>query len=74
MRRKILFNKAQCNKCGNIIESTHVYDFKYCECKNFFVDGGRDYARRGWESDGPGYTELTEYADESSDEKDSPLD
>ena len=40
-------NIAKCAKCGDIIESMHVHDFVYCSCKAIFVDGGREYIRRG---------------------------
>lgn len=42
-------NKAQCKKCDDIIESTHRHDFRRCKCGAIFVDGGRDYLRRGGE-------------------------
>ena len=40
-------NKLKCKKCGDIIESKHRYDFKWCKCKTIFIDGGNDYFRRG---------------------------
>jgi len=43
----ILKNKLQCKLCQDIIESTHVHDFKWCKCGSVFVDGGTDYMRRG---------------------------
>ena len=45
----ILKNKAQCRKCDDIIESKHRHDFVRCKCGAIFVDGGRDYLRRGGE-------------------------
>ena len=39
-------NSAECLKCGDHIESTHVHDFRYCKCKAVAVDGGREYLRR----------------------------
>ena len=39
-------NKFMCNKCGDIIESTSVHDFKFCKCGTVAVDGGHDYLRR----------------------------
>ena len=39
-------NKIQCTHCNDIIESTHVHDFKYCSCKKVAVDGGKEYLRR----------------------------
>jgi len=43
----ILCNKAKCRKCGDIIESKHRHDFVNCKCGAIFVDGGKDYLRRG---------------------------
>lgn len=44
--KKILANKVQCKKCGDIIESKTRHDFKWCKCKSVAVDGGHDYLRR----------------------------
>ena len=51
--KKILSNKAQCLRCGDIIESKHRHDFVWCSCRDadgepsgIAVDGGRDYLRR----------------------------
>ena len=43
---KILVNKIKCKKCEDVIESTSLYDFKYCKCGAVAVDGGHDYLRR----------------------------
>ena len=43
---KIIINKIKCNKCGDIIESISVHDFKLCKCGAVAVDGGHDYLRR----------------------------
>ena len=57
--QKILINKIKCNKCGDIIESIHGHDFKYCQCGAVAVDGGKDYLRRvGYHED---WEELSEY-------------
>jgi hypothetical protein len=40
-------NKARCLKCGDVIESTHVHDCRYCTCGAIMVDGGHDYWRCG---------------------------
>jgi len=42
----ILKNAIQCKKCGDIIESTSVHDFKTCSCGACSVDGGHCYLRR----------------------------
>lgn len=57
------FNRIQCNRCLDVIESTHQYDFKWCKCKSVAVDGGLLYLRRiGNQED---YTELAEWFSES---------
>ena len=43
---KIITNKIRCKKCGDVIESTHRHDFKFCKCGVVAVDGGKDYLRR----------------------------
>jgi hypothetical protein len=40
-------NRAKCRKCGDEIESKSVHDFVSCSCGATFVDGGKDYLRRG---------------------------
>ena len=41
-----MINKIRCKKCGDIIESKSVHDFKFCKCKSVAVDGGHEYLRR----------------------------
>lgn len=43
----IIRNAARCTRCSTTIESKYVHDFKQCLCGAIFVDGGKDYARRG---------------------------
>ena len=43
---KIMVNKIRCKKCGDVIESKSVHDFKFCKCESVAVDGGHDYLRR----------------------------
>jgi len=45
--RVIYVNRARCKKCGDVIESKSVHDFKQCKCGAIFTDGGKDYIRRG---------------------------
>lgn len=53
----IIVNRIKFNNCGEIIESQHRHDFKYCSCKIVAVDGGKDYLRRlGKKED---FTELS---------------
>ena len=44
--KRIIKNAIKCTKCGDIIESINVHDFKFCKCGAVAVDGGRDYLRR----------------------------
>lgn len=55
--KKIIRNMARCLKCNDVVESTHVHDFRYCKCNNFAVDGGKDYIKRV----GDNFQELSEY-------------
>lgn len=51
---RIMRNAALCKRCGVEIESTHVHDFVRCACDDdhgIFVDGGREYLRRGFHSE-----------------------
>ena len=47
----ILLNRISCKKCGDIIESKTLHDFKVCRCGAIFVDGGKGYLRRGGEEE-----------------------
>lgn len=44
----IISNKAQCEKCEEIIESKYRHDYVTCKCGNLAVDGGKDYIKRGF--------------------------
>lgn len=46
MSYRITRNVIRCNRCGDVIESVHVHDFKWCSCKSVAVDGGHEYLRR----------------------------
>ena len=63
MNRKIKTNKAQCKLCGDIIESKSVHNFVECSCGEIFVDGGKQYLRRG-AKDLNNIIELSEYEEE----------
>ncbi len=43
----ILRNMAECALCGDVIESKRVHDFVKCKCGEIYVDGGKEYIRRG---------------------------
>ncbi len=38
---------VECPKCADVIWSRSTHDFKYCKCGAVYVDGGRDYLKRG---------------------------
>ena len=44
--KRIRTNKIKCKKCGDIIESINVHDFKWCSCRTVAVDGGYEYLKR----------------------------
>jgi len=69
-KTKILVNKIKCNKCGDIIESTHRHDFKFCKCKSVAVDGGKDYLKRNFTVTSD-YTEMSETIEIKDEENDS---
>lgn len=64
VRMIILTNKIRCRKCGDILESKSVHDFKMCRCGSVGVDGGRSYLRRI--GDPIDYDEWSEFEKEES--------
>ena len=58
---KIKINKIRCKRCGDIIESKTVHDFKFCKCGAVAVDGGKEYLRRCFINIEDDYEELSEY-------------
>ena len=58
----IIHNRIKCKRCGDIIESTHRHDFKWCSCGQCAVDGGHDYLKRSYTGESPeeSYEELGE--------------
>ena len=63
----IIRNAIQCKKCGDIIESASVHDFKICSFGACSVDGGNRYLRRCAMSMND-FIELSEFQNEQ-DEK-----
>lgn len=62
----IIRNAIQCKKCGDIIESVSVHDFKTCSCGSCSVDGGHYYLRRCAKSLDD-FSELSEFQDDADD-------
>jgi hypothetical protein len=44
----VKMSKLKCKKCGDIIESKHRHDLRWCSCHSCYVDGGNDYFRIGY--------------------------
>lgn len=66
MKLAIIRNAIRCKKCGDIIESTSVHDFKFCSCGACAVDGGRMYLRRcGANTDWEDLSETTPDTDKT---------
>ena len=67
MVKQMIKNAIKCLKCNDIIESKHQHDFKWCECKSVFVDGGLTYRRIGGDlsmiEDMSEYIEIDEVAE-----------
>ena len=54
-------NAIRCKKCGEVIESKYIHEFKWCACGAVAVDGGHEYLRRcGSKED---WEELSETAE-----------
>lgn len=47
----IIKNIIRCKKCGDVIESKSVHDFKFCSCGSVAIDGGHDYLKRSGDSE-----------------------
>jgi DNA polymerase III epsilon subunit-like protein len=46
-KQKIIRNSAKCKLCDDEIESKSRWHYVTCKCGEIFVDGGKDYLRRG---------------------------
>lgn len=58
-------NRIRCRKCGDVIESCHRHDRKYCSCRSVAVDGGKEKLIRMGES--ADYIDLTLFNVEEDD-------
>ena len=63
----IIVNKIKCKKCGDIIISSHVHDFKWCVCGAVAVDGGKFYLKRCGEPEN--YEDLSEIVEDDPNSK-----
>ena len=62
---KLKRNAIKCNHCGDVIESTHVHDFKWCSCKTVAVDGGKLYPKRSFTNSPDDFEDLSEWEEET---------
>ena len=62
-RRVIKRNVIKCNHCGDVIESTHTHDFKWCSCGTVAVDGGKSYCKRCFKNHPDDFEDLSEWED-----------
>jgi len=46
--RRLTRNARRCLRCGEVVESRHVHDYRVCRCCATMVDGGLCYARWGF--------------------------
>ena len=61
--KKLIRNAIQCTNCGDIIESKHRHDFKFCKCGTVAVDGGLNYTRRIFKNSPNDFIDLSEWAE-----------
>lgn len=59
--KKIKSNKAQCKKCGDIIESKKRLQTVRCSCGSIWIEGGTHYLKRGFKESKDDIIELSEY-------------
>lgn len=55
----IIRNAICCNKCGDVIRSLHLHDFKTCKCGSVSVYGGHQYLKRSLEKGPNDITDLS---------------
>lgn len=59
--RKLTKNSIKCKRCGDVLVSEHVHDYKVCKCGMVSCDGGLSYLKRGFKYSIDDYIELSEY-------------
>lgn len=64
--RRLIKNSIKCKRCGDVLVSEHVHDYKVCECGAVSCDGGLLYLRRGFKYSQDDYVELSEYEKDGS--------
>lgn len=59
----IVYNKAKCKNCNDVIVSNSVHDFVKCKCGKISVDGGNEYLKRSGDLDM--IIELSEFSSDN---------
>ncbi|SEP99939.1 hypothetical protein SAMN02910369_01009 [Lachnospiraceae bacterium NE2001] len=59
--KKIKVNRAQCKKCGDILESKKRIQTVKCSCGSIWIEGGNYYLKRGYKESKDDIIELSEY-------------
>ena len=62
-KKKLIKNAIKCVNCGDVIESKHTHDFKFCSCGTVAVDGGLSYLKRCFKSSPDEFIDLSEWSD-----------
>ena len=72
--KKLIKNIIKCNHCGDVIESKHRHDFKFCKCGTVAIDGGLSYTRRIFKNSLNDFIDLSEWEYEEEYELDCEFD
>lgn len=52
-KQQLEVSAIKCPACGDIIFSRARHDFRYCTCKEVYIDGGFDYNKIGFHTKQP---------------------
>lgn len=59
--KRLVKNIIKCVHCGDIIESKHTHDFKWCKCGTVSIDGGLSYTKRSFMNSPNDFIDLSEW-------------
>lgn len=51
MLKHAIHDAVHCLKCGDVIYSRWVHDFRSCKCRKTNIDGGKEYTKIGGDAD-----------------------
>lgn len=61
--KKLIKSAIKCTHCGDVIESKHTHDFKWCKCGTVYIDGGLSYTRVGFKNSTDDFIDMREWED-----------